>query len=102
MNIQASIDGLGSQLKEARKGDQVLYYNKTSGLKALETGISIDVDGKMLTVTDAAAPVDILICRQDGVTVYSSKATTGLQTIELPGNGLYIVKAGQKTFKVII
>lgn len=102
MNVHASIDGVGSQLREVRKGEQVLYSNKTLGMKALYAELTIAVKGRLLTVNSPSESVDISICRQDGVTVFASKSATGVQTIELPDKGFYIVKVGQKTFKVII
>lgn len=101
--------GDGAALLEVTSDGERIYYNekheiRTSSVKHIsEPGIpEIRLEGSELTVMASGRPERVSVHAADGTLIYSATGTGDDLRITLPEKGIYVVKAGEETRKVLV
>lgn len=101
-NLHIDYDGGGSRLTEvSHKGDIIFSYTPTSTTKVTSDGINVSTNGLDITVTDINRANDIVVFSVDGKLVSKHNVKSGSTKIALPHTGVYILKVGGQTRKIV-
>lgn len=93
--------GRASVLLEASLDGTVIYKNKNAGVAEVpDTELSIRVDGLNVTVSGADCEC-LSLCSDNGMLVGNIRPKDGKVCITLPSKGIYILKAGDKSRKIM-
>lgn len=99
------IMGMGSSLREVICSDEVVYSYSPSIVKVDEiniNGTSIRCTDKTISIYGVPANTDVTVCQINGAVVVHSTSYTNGCNIHLTDEGLYLVKIGKTTRKVLV
>lgn len=100
-NSRFDCAGLATVLIEASLDGKVIYKKKNAGIAEISgTGLSIRVDGLNLTVSGADGEC-ISLYSDNGTLAGNFRPKDGKACITLPGKGIYILRAGDKSRKIM-
>lgn len=101
-NNGCGVDGIGRILMEVSYNGEVIYSNNTTSVENVATGgLKTSVSGKNVTVTNIGKPERMELFSADGKLVKELVVERGAANIILPTNGIYILKIGGQTTKIV-
>ena len=101
-NNGCGIDGIGRNLMEVTYNGEVIYSNNTTSVENVATGgLKISVSGKNVAVTNISKQERVELFSADGKLVKELVVERGAANIILPTNGIYILKIGGQTTKIV-
>ena len=87
---------------EVSYNGEVIYSNNTTSVENVATGgLKTSVSGKNVTVTNISKPERVELFSADGKLVKELVVERGAANMILPTNGIYILKIGGQTTKIV-
>lgn len=101
-NNGLGLDGIGRMLTKAVCDGKTVYSRQTTGVGAVEhDAFKAVVNGLHVDVTNIAAPCQVALYAADGKLIESSFAGGGSARLLLPAYGVYVLKVGERTLKIV-
>ena len=101
-NNGCGVDGIGRKLMEVSYNGEVIFYNNTTSVENVSTGgLKTSVSGKNVTITNISKPEKVELFSADGKLVRELVVGKETANITLPANGIYILKIGGQTTKIV-
>ncbi len=102
-NSGLELDGGGATLLEVTCGDRIIYKDKAASIQEVgnPTPVKIRVDGLTLSVSDASGLNSMSVYTPSGTLIAQTELTAAPIGIVLPQSGVYILKIGSLTYKIV-
>lgn len=101
-NNGCGVDGIGRKLMEVSYNGDVIYSDNTTNVENVSTGgLKTSVSGKNVTITNISKPERVELFSADGKLVKELVVGKETANIILPANGIYILKIGGQTTKIV-
>lgn len=95
-NVGFNSDGIGTQLLEARNGNNVLYATGTAAISSASgTSPNISINGRRVSFSDLKDADEIKVYTLDGKIVSECRAMDNSADLYIPQDGTYILKCGE-------
>lgn len=102
-NIGFGRDGMGSLLSEVRRGENVIYSRNTNSMQQVSnSGMNYSVNGLNLSITGIGPSNGIRVYSADGKLFGYFNPKGNEVNIRLPQKGLYILRTGEETKKILL
>lgn len=101
-NIGFDMDGIGTSLLEVKRGENIIYSQKTSSISQIsDKSIKYSINGHDLTVFGINPSDDIRLYNIEGKLLESFKSEGDMVSVRMHQKGIYILKAGKRK-KIVI
>ena len=102
-NYSQWLDGIDMSLVEVTYDGVVIYSEKPAGIKEVEKNdnMKLTVSGLDLTIKDCSVGTICGIYSVDGRLIKEISAHTGNVNCRLPHKGIFIIRVGSKSYKVL-
>lgn len=104
-NFSLDMDGYSNPLLlEVKNGEEIIYANNNSNVvdKIFSDEIEFFVADTKLTIQSNSSPITCYIFNTEGILISQSTISKEPQSINLPQKGIYILKMGRESYKIII
>jgi hypothetical protein len=87
----------------AQSNEDLYYYNNQSNavFNATASNIKVTIENGTAIISGLTQGEYLAVYNLQGVTIYSQKVTSETVSVNLPGHGVYLVKVGSESVKVV-
>jgi hypothetical protein len=87
----------------AQSNEDLYYYNNQSNavFNATASNIKVTIENGTAIISGLTQGEYLAVYNLQGVTIYSQKAASEMVSVNLPGHGVYVVKVGNESVKVV-